>query len=182
MAKFMKDLLASQLRDELVGVDTIFVVSLGSMSAEDNFSLRNELRGMGASLRVIHNRTAKYALDDSRQGLYEYFTGQTALTLVPGEDPDLVNVAKAVVAAAKKKHVLVRGGFVDGEVIDRAGVEFISKSPDKQTLRGMLAGTILAPGRGLAVAMQGLGAGLARCLQARVDEGGEDSAAATTDA
>ncbi len=176
MAKFIKDLMAAELREALDGVDNMYVVSLSGMTAEDNYAFRCELRQMGARFRVVHNRTARYALGEGREALADKFEGQTALALLPGEDPDLVNVAKAVMVAAKKKQFEVRGGYVDGEIIDQAGVTLLSNSPDKQTLRGMLASTILAPGRGLAVAISGLGTGLARCLSEHAGdaaEGGE---------
>lgn len=170
MAKFMKQLMAAELREALEGVDNMFVVGLGPMTAEDNFAFRNELRSMGARFRIIQNRTARYALGEAREALADQFKGQTALALLPGEDPDLVNVAKAVMGAVKKKQIEVRGGWIDGEVIDGEGVKLISNSPDKQTLRGMLCGAILGPGRGLAVAIQGLGSGLARCLDQRAGD------------
>ena len=174
MAKFMKELMASELREALEGVDNMFVVGLGAMTAEDNYAFRCQLREMGARFRIIQNRTARYALGEAREALAEQFKGQTALTLLPGEDPDLVNVAKAVVDAAKKKHIELRGGWIDGEVIDGEGVKLISKSPDKHTLRGMLCGAILGPGRGLAVAIQGLGTGLARCLKEHAGDAAEE--------
>lgn len=176
MAKFIKKLMAEEIRDELADADNVFVVGLLPMDAENDVALRAELRDLGARFRVIHNRTSQHALDEARAGLAEYFKGQTALTLAPGEDPDVVGIAKAVVDAAKKKRVEVRGGYVDGELLDKEGVEALAQSPDKNTLRGMLLGGILAPGRGLAVAMNAVGGGLARCIQARVDEGGEGSA------
>jgi len=43
-------------------------------------------------------------------------------------------------------------------------------SPDKPTLRGMLAGVVVGSARGLAVSLKGVGEGLARCLQARIDQ------------
>lgn len=75
--------------------------------------------------------------------------------------------------AARKKRIEVRGGYIDGEILDRAGVEALAGSPDKPTLRAMILGAVLGSGRGLAVAIQGVGGGIARCLQARIDESGE---------
>jgi large subunit ribosomal protein L10 len=175
MAKFMKTMMAEEVRADLEESANLLVVGLLPMTAEADLDLRNKLRGLGARLRVIHNRTSRFALDDARKGLAEHFKGQTALTLVPGEEPDMVNVAKTVVAAAKEKRVEVRGGFVEGELLDKQGVELLSRSPDKHTLRGMLAGTILGSARGIAVCLQSVGGGIARCLQARIDkeEGGD---------
>ena len=59
---------------------------------------------------------------------------------------------------------------MDGEILDQAGVRLLAASPDKPTLRGMLAGVIAGSARGLAVSLRGVGEGLARCLQARIDQ------------
>jgi large subunit ribosomal protein L10 len=170
MPKELKRLMADELKAELDASPNLMVVRLNPMTAETNYALRTTLREQGAHLRVIHNRTTRFSLDDARKPLGEYFSGQTALTLLPGEDPDFVSIAKALMDAQKAKSIEVRGAFVDGEVLDGAGVDLLSKSPDKPTLRGMLAGAILGPARGIAVALNAVGGGLARCLQARIEQ------------
>lgn len=178
MTKLLKSMMAEEVRAELTESDNLLVVGMLPMTADDNVALRNDLRGLGARLRVVHNRTSRFALDDAKKNLAQFFVGQTALTLVPGDDPDMVNIAKTIVLAAKKKKLEVRGGYVDGEVLDKQGVEFLSTSPDKQTLRGMLAGVIIGPARGIAMCLNAVGGGLARCLQAKIDKEEEEGASA----
>jgi len=175
MAKYMKQWMADELRRDLDESPNLLVVGLLPMDAEATVELRSSLRDQGARLRVIHNRTSRFALDEDRQGLAELFVGQTAITLVPGEEPDVITVAKTLVEASKNKWVELRGGFFEGEILDEAGVELLAKTPDKDTLRAMLCGLINGPARGVAVSMQAVAGGLARCLQARVDEAGETS-------
>ncbi|MHC4136001.1 MAG: 50S ribosomal protein L10 [Planctomycetota bacterium] len=170
MVQELKQTMAEELRGQLEASPNVLVIGLAAMDAGENHALRNTLRSYGARLRVIHNRTSRFALGEARRDLGAFFIGPTALTLVQQEDPDMVVIAKTLVDAEKKKRVEVRGGFVDGEVLDRAGVRFLAASPDKPTLRGMLAGVVAGPARGLAVALRGVGAGLARCLQARIDQ------------
>ena len=173
MAKYMKTLMAEDIRTRIEESHNILVVGLLPMDASTNVELRANLRGLGANLRVIHNRTSRHALDERRKALADFFTGQTALTLVPGEEVDPVPVAKTLVEAARKHFLEIRGGFVDGEFLDKAGVEFLAQSPDKNTLRGMLAGVILGPARGIAASLQAVYGGLARCVQAHIDNSGE---------
>ena len=174
MPKELKHSMAAEVKAELDNSPNLLVIGLLAMDAEKNLALRNTLRGQGARLRVIHNRCSRYALDDARKGVGEYFVGQTALALA--EDPEAaIPVAKTLVEAARKKSVEVRGGFVDGEMLDKAGVELLANSPDKHTLRGMLAGVINGPARAIAVSLQAVGGGIARCLQARIDESGEEN-------
>ena len=104
-----------------------------------------------ASLRVIHNRTSRFALDEAR-------TARAWQFFVQGPDRDalvrrprrrtFIPVAKSLVDAAKKKGIEVRGGYVEGELLDAAGVVALAKSPDKPTLRAMLLGAINGSARG----------------------------------
>jgi large subunit ribosomal protein L10 len=173
MSKELKHMMADAVREDLDTSDNVLVVGLLPINAEDTVTLRNNLREQGGRMRVIHNRTSRHALDDDRKGLAEYFTGQTAIATGTSEETDFIGLAKLFVAAAKKKQVECRGGFVDGELFDQAGFEALAQSPDKPTLRAMLCGAILGPGRGLATLMNAVGGGMARCIQQRVDEGGE---------
>ncbi|MHC4549172.1 MAG: 50S ribosomal protein L10 [Planctomycetota bacterium] len=171
MGKELKHRMAEELREELASTGDLLVVGLGPMDAGTDHALRKTLRDQGARLRVIHNRTSRFALDDALQDLAASFTGPTALALVEQrEDPDVAAIAKTLVEAERLRRVEVRGGFVEGEVLDRAGVRFLAATPDKPTLRGMLCGTLLGPARGLATALDALGGGLARCLKARMDQ------------
>jgi len=180
MSKELKHMMADAVRGDLDASENVLVVGLLPINAEDTVALRNNLRDQGGRLRVIHNRTSRHALDDDRKGLSEYFVGQTAIATATREDVDFIGLAKLFVAAAKKKQIECRGGYVDGELFDQAGFEALAKSPDKPTLRAMLCGAILGPGRGLATLMNAVGSGMARCIQQRVDEsgaGGEDAPA-----
>ena len=170
MSKALKQMMANDLRADLEAADDLLVVGLLPMDASTNHELRRKLREVGGRLRVIHNRTAAHALGDDRKDLARFFGGQTALA-VGGE---AIAVAGVLVDASKKKSVEVRGGFVEGEVLDAEGIRILAMSPDRPTLRGMIACAILGSGRGIAVSLNAVGGGLARCLQARIDQS-EDS-------
>jgi len=170
MPKELKRLMADELRQELDRSPNLLVIGLLPMDSAGTFELRNRLRERGAKLRVVHNRTSRHALDEARRPLGEFFKGSIALTLVPGEEPDMGSVAKALVETAKQKKIEIRGGFVEGQVLDKGGVELLARTPDKKTLRGMLCGALLGPARGIAVSLSAVGGGLARCLKARIEK------------
>ncbi len=171
MSKALKQMMADDLRADLEAADDLLVVGLLPMDAGTNEELRKRLREVGGRLRVIHNRTATHALGGDRKDLARFFGGQTAVA-VGGET---ISVAKTLVDAAKKKSVEVRGGIVEGEVLDADGVRTLAMSPDKPTLRGMIAAAILGSGRGIAVSVSAVGGGLARCLRAHADDLSQDS-------
>jgi len=178
MSKELKNLMAEAVRADLRRSPDVLVVSFVGLDAAANFQLRRDLRGHGVRLRVIHNRSSRHALDAKRGGLGGLFLGQTALAVAERAEVDFIPVAKALLEAERGKKIAVRGGFVDGELLDRDGVDALAKSPDKPTLRGMVLGAIQGPGRGIAASMQAVLAGLARCLRQRAEQGGEGGTAA----
>ncbi len=173
MSKELKNLMAEAVRGDLRRSPDVLVVSLVGLDAAGNYQLRRDLRGHGVRLRVIHNRSSRHALDAKRSGLAGLFSGQTAIAVADREEVDFIPVAKALLDAERGKKIAIRGGFVDGELLDRDGVGALAKSPDKPTLRAMVLGAIQGPGRGIAASMQAVLAGLARCLKERAEKGAE---------
>ncbi|MEM8885074.1 MAG: 50S ribosomal protein L10 [Planctomycetota bacterium] len=184
MSRELKEMMIEAVKVDLDASPNVLVLGMLPINAEDTVALRDNLREKGARLRVIHNRTTRHALDDGRKGLSEFFVGQTAIAVGQDEETDFIGVAKLLVDAAKKKHVECRGGFVDGELFDGEGFQALAKSPDKNTLRAMLCGAILGPGRGLATIINAVGSGMARCIQEHAgdagDEGGSEEAPAAS--
>jgi large subunit ribosomal protein L10 len=170
MPKELKRAMADELRKDLDGSPNLLVVGLLPMDSAATFDLRNRLRERGARLRMIQNRTSCHALDEARKPLGEYFDGQTGLTLVPGAEPDMGSIARTLVEIARLKRIEIRGGFVEGQVLDKGGVELLARTPDKKTLRAMLCGALLGPARGIAAALQAVPTGLARCLKERIEK------------
>ncbi len=170
MPKGLKQWMADELRHELDRSPNLLVIGLNPMDAAGTFDLRNRLRARGAQLRVVHNRTSRHALDEARKPLGEFFVGATGLTLVRGAEPDMGSIAKALVEIAKQKKIEIRGGFVEGQVLDKGGVELLARTPDKKTLRAMMCGALLGPARGIAAVLNAVPAGLARCLGARIEK------------
>jgi large subunit ribosomal protein L10 len=170
MPNELKQMMADELRKELDGSPNLLVIGLLPMDAAGNFELRNRLRARGARLRVVHNRTSRHALDEARRPMGEFFAGATALTLVRGAEPDMGAIAKTLVEIARQKRIEIRGGFVEGQILDKGAVELLARSPDKKTLRAMMCGAILGPARGLAGALNAVTAGLARCVKARMEK------------
>lgn len=172
MSKALKQQMATTVEEDLGRSPDVLVVGFLAMNAAANFALRRNLREQGVRLRVIHNRCSRHALDERRKGLAPLFTGQTAIAVAERDEVDFIPVAKTLLEAGAKQNIVVRGGFVDGELLNEAGVKALAASPDKPTLRAMLLGAIQAPGRGIAASMNAVLSGLARCVKERVEKGG----------
>jgi len=190
MSKELKYMMAEAVKTDLDRSPNLLVMGMLPMDAEATVALRSSLRSQGAQLRVIHNRTSRHALDEARKPLADLFVGQTAIAVANStEETDFIGIAKTLVAAAKKKQVELRGGCVDGELFDAVGFTDLANCPDKPTLRAMLCGVILGPGRGIATLMNAVGSGMARCISEHAGDepgdvagGTEETAAETPEA
>ena len=169
---------AKQLRDEKVAAvadvkeafgaakDLIFTEYRG-LTVEQITELRLKLRESDCTYRVVKNNFARIALEELGKGsLGDYFTGPTAVVFYSG-DGDVNGAAKAVFDFAKEAPALVvKGGYVGGEVYDAEKLEAFSKLPGKKELIAMLMS-----------AMQATTSKLARTLQAVADKKGEGASA-----
>ena len=82
-------------------------------------------------------------------------------TLIWGSD-DVVALSKAIAKWAKEiKNFEIKGGSVEGETLNAAAVDALSKSAGRLETIGQIAGLMLAPGRQLAGCLQGPGGQLA---------------------
>src|SRR5688500_9276027 len=106
MAKALKHMLASQLQRDLAATTGCVVLDPGPMSVEGAMAFRRELREKagGARLRVIHNRTARHAiegawLEGENAPLRDMLTGACALAFGGGGP---VPIAKVVLDWKKK--------------------------------------------------------------------------------
>ena len=94
-----------------------------------------------------------------------HLQGPTAIAIA-FEEPSAM--AKVLVAYAKENEKFrIKGGVVDGELVDPADVAVLAQLPSKLELRGMLAGTLQSPLRNLAGTLQSLLGHLRNALEQR---------------
>jgi len=79
---------------------------------------------------------------------------------------DVVQLSRAVTKWVKDiQNLQIKGGTCDGQPLDAAAIETLSKSAGRLETIGELAGLMLAPGRQLAGCLQGPGGRLAGQLK-----------------
>jgi large subunit ribosomal protein L10 len=120
----------------------------------------------------VKNTLAQRALQESGAATMEnVLTGPS--TLIWGGD-DIVALSKEIAKWAKQLDKLeIKGGSVEGQVIDARGVDDLSKSPGRLELIGQVAGLLLSPGARLAGALLGPGGTVSGQLKAMADKEGE---------
>ncbi|MDR1625342.1 MAG: 50S ribosomal protein L10 [Spirochaetia bacterium] len=130
--------------------------------------LRGELRKLNAEYRVVKNNFARIAFRElSQPDVADYLVGPTAIALAKDEASQ---VAKSIFDFARETSVKVKGGLIDGQVFAGGQVEAFSKLPSRTQLVAVLMGTMKAPVRNLACAMNGVALKLVRTLVAVADK------------
>lgn len=184
MSKALKRMLASQLEGDLGDSRGVLMIDPGSMTVATSEAFRKDLRERagGARLKIIHNRTARialrstYAEDEAAYPELDAILQGPSAVVYGGDGP--IAIAK-VVRDWRKKHkaLVLKGAIADGELMDEKEAVLLADMPDLPQLKAMLLGAIMGGPRGIAASLAGVYGGLARCIQARVDEAGEGEAA-----
>ena len=173
MSRRIKDMLIADIQSRIGGARDFLVVDCSRLDAITANRWRLSLRESRISALTVKNSVAVNALRRSGiEGLDGVMAGPS--TLLWGSD-DVVALSRAVAKYARQMTSLaIKGGTVEGQSIDAAGVEMLSRSAGRLETIGELAGLMLAPGRQLAGVLQGPGCQLAGQLKT-LSEGSSES-------
>lgn len=132
------------LKKRLADARTAVLAEYRGLTVRQLSDLRKQLKSASASCRVVKNRIAKLALADSPlEGLAPHLKGPTAIVF-SAHDP--VAVAKALQGFARaNQQLLIKAGYVEGQVLPGEGVKALADLPSRDALRGQLVGTLQGP-------------------------------------
>lgn len=147
-----KKALVEELKSKIEGATAGVLVDYKGISVANDTKLRRELREAGVEYSVTKNTMFKLAISGSQfESLGEVLEGNTALAV--SQDP--VAAAKILdkYSTDSKGAFVIKAGFLDGEVLDKAGVERLAKLPSKEQLLVQLLSVLNGNIRGLAIAL-----------------------------
>lgn len=150
-------------------MEAAVVIQYSGMTASATEELYAKSRKEGVNLEVRKNRLVLLALKGTRfEGLGPMLKGPTAIAT--SKDP--VAAAKVIASFAKNNDKLViLGGALGEKVLDKAGVEALSKLPSLDEMRASLLRLLQTPATRLATLAQAPAGQLARVLKAYADKG-----------
>jgi len=169
MGREVKDMVIADIQYRSGDVKDFIVVDCSKVDAITANRWRLALRKQQMSALTVKNSVANNALKRKGiDGLSSVLSGPS--TLVWGGD-DIVALSRSVAKWAKEiKNFEIKGGTVEGESLDAAAVDALSKSAGRLETIGEIAGLMLAPGRQLAGCLQGPGGRLAGQLKTLSEE------------
>jgi large subunit ribosomal protein L10 len=160
---------------------SVVVARYTGLTVAQMTDLRRRLGAAGGQFKVIKNRLAKIALDNSGNGaVRDMFVEPTGIAFA--KDPVAAAKVSAEYARTNDKFVIV-GGFLGKDALDQEGVKALAAIPSLDVLRAQLCGVLNAPATKLVRQLNAPGTNLAIVLDAyrRKQEepaGGEEEAAA----
>ncbi|MBE6714244.1 MAG: 50S ribosomal protein L10 [Ruminococcaceae bacterium] len=150
-----KKAVVADLSDKMSRAASGVLVKYQGITVADDTKLRADLRKAGVEYSVIKNSLIGRAADIAGYGaLKSELEGMNALA-ISYDDP--IAPAKILKEYADKiESFELRGGFLDGAVVDVATVKELAEIPPKEVLLARMLGSLQGPLTGLAVALQAI--------------------------
>lgn len=179
MPNLLKELVTREYQREFKAAGGMLVVSMDRVTVVELEKLRGELAKGGARLRMVRNSLARRVLAERGvEFAADVLVGN--IGIVYGSAEGVIHAAKSLATPAIKKSgkLGVRAGLLESQVLSASDAQALAGVPDKLTLRGQILGLLSGPSRGLVTVLAANPAGLARVLQAHVDQAGGSPAGA----
>ncbi len=158
----IKKIMLEEIKARYASAESLFFVGYTGLNAQQTHEIRRELGSQGVRFAVVKNSLAARALEELGKGYV--FDGPTAV--MDGEDP--IAVARAAVASGRKnKAIALRGGYVDGKVLEAREVIELSRLPSRPEMLGLVVSAAISAGAGLVSAILAPGSRLAGAIKAK---------------
>ncbi|HYC77236.1 MAG TPA: 50S ribosomal protein L10 [Planctomycetota bacterium] len=156
MSKTLNAAMIDALATELGSHDSCVLIGCEAFTVDETVALRKKLREKNFRMRVVKNTLAVIAFDKAgMKGLGARLSGPSAVVF-GGEGAGAIAKVLVPELSAGKKKLKIHGGYSEGEVLDPAGIDSLSKAPGRTELLAMTLAGISGPLSGMAGAMDGL--------------------------
>ncbi len=146
----LKQAVVSEIKDKCNGAKSIVLFDYRGLTDNQIKDLRIKLRENDSEYKVYKNTLLKIAFKDLNIDFDEYLTGPTAIAF----SNDDVAAVKVLSDTAKKNEALVlKAGYIESSVCDKAKLDEFAKIPSREGLYTMLAGGMIGIVKDLSIAL-----------------------------
>ncbi len=150
------------LTDKFQKSDGFVVADFTGLSVAESNDLRIKCRAAGVEFRVVKNRLAKRAASEAQlEGVFDLLQGPSGIAF--SSDGPVAPAKVLVDYAGDNEKLKIRGGYLDGQLLDVNGVVAMSKVPTKDELLAMIARSFHAPTQNFVNVLNGT---LSQCVRA----------------
>lgn len=144
MQKELKKSTVKDIKEKFDKSTVVILTDYKGLNMTQMSALRKKLRPIDAEFRVFKNTLISRAIKDkSYDGMDPLLAGSTAVVF---GYKDQVAPTKILTAFIKENEKLsVKGGLLDGKMIDVATVSALAKLPSREVLLGRVVGAMKAP-------------------------------------
>lgn len=181
MPKAEKVEAVKQIAKRLKDADGALLTEYRGLKVEEMKELRRALGDVGTDFKVVKNSLTRLAVKDAKlEDLLPFLEGSTAIAFIKG---DPVEAAKGLDEMAKKyPSLVVKGGIVEGKVLDASQASSLAKVKPREVLLAQLAGMMQQPLQQMANLLTAPVRSLAYALGAYRDKVEQASPAQTVEA
>ncbi|MBR4454935.1 MAG: 50S ribosomal protein L10 [Solobacterium sp.] len=133
----------TEISDKFKNSGSTVIAEYRGLSVAEVTELRRKMREENVEMKVYKNTLASRAADDAGLSeLKDVLTGPNALVFGPDE-----TAASRVLAQFAKKHkaLILKGGVVEGKVVDLKTINELSSLPNREGMLSMLLSVLQAP-------------------------------------
>lgn len=132
-----KSAIIESLRQRLSGAPAILVADFQGLKVVNTDNLRSQFRQAGVHYEVVKNTLVKQAIQGTRlESMAPLFKGNSAIAW---HDEDPSAPAKVLRDFAKgREDFKVKGGWLDGKLLNASGIDILATLPGKNELRSKL--------------------------------------------
>ena len=145
MAKVeLKKPIVEEIGNVIADAQAVVLVNYSGLNVAQDTELRKSLREANIKYKVYKNTMMNFAFKGTAfEGLSDLLNGPSAIAV---SKEDATAPARVICEFAKTaKNLEVKGGVVEGRVIDVKGVEEVSQIPSRDILLGRLLGSMQSP-------------------------------------
>ena len=145
MAKVeLKQPVVQEISKAIEGAQSVVLVDHRGLTVQQDTELRKQLREAGVTYKVYKNTMMNFAFKGTDcEGLSDLLNGPSALAV---SKDDATAPARILCEFAKKAPKLeVKGGVVEGKVVDVAAINEVAQIPSREVLLGRLFGSFQSP-------------------------------------
>jgi len=144
------------IQSKLTSSSSTVIADYRGLNVAQVTELRKQLREAGVDFQVLKNSLVRRATEGTElTALNDILTGPTAIAF---SGDDAVAPAKILNDFAKKNDALkLKGGVVEGKVVDNEQIKALAELPSREGLLSMLLSVLQAPVRNFALAVKAVG-------------------------
>lgn len=163
-ARQEKEKIVAEIREKLSRSRSVVLVDYRGLTVAQATRLRRKAREAGVEYRVLKNTLVRLAARDLGLILDPLLEGPVALAF-GYQDP--VAPAKVLADFIKEFKILeIKGGVVEGQVVDATGIKALADLPPREVLLGKVLSGLQAPLVGLVSVLGGPLRGLVYAVEA----------------